>query len=180
MLQLISIIESKPILSLQTGSKIAVIDKPIIDPSKLIVIGFYITSPSDTGNILLCMDIREINRQGIVIDRHDTLVYKQDLVKFKDIIDINYELIGKKVITESGSKLGKVSDFVVDDKSFFIKKIYSRQSVVKNFSGTGVIIDRSQIIEVTDSKLVVKDATVSEKQSQKRGLATALLGEQAT
>lgn len=126
------------------------------------------------------MDIREINRQGIVIDRHDTLVYKQDLVKFKDVINIKYELAGKRVVTESGDKLGKVSDFVVDDKSFFIKKVYSRQSVVKNFSGTGVIIDRSQIVEVTDSKIVVKDATISKEQTQKQGLLSALLGEQAT
>ena len=71
--------------------------------------------------------------------------------------NINFELIGKAVETSSGQKLGKVNDYSTDTDSMFIKKMYVTQPIYKNFSGGNLGIDRTQIVEITDKKIVVND-----------------------
>jgi uncharacterized protein YrrD len=61
------------------------------------------------------------------------------------------------VITVSRKKIGKVSEFTVDDKSFFIQKIYVSQSIFKNLTGSNLILDRNNIIEITYKYVIVKD-----------------------
>ncbi len=107
--------------------------------------------------ILLTQDIRDIIEQGIVVNDHEVLVVPEELVRLKDILKINFNLIGKPVITVSKSRLGKVSDYAADNTSLFIQKLYASQSVLKSFSGGSLSIDRSQIVEITNRKIVVAD-----------------------
>lgn len=107
--------------------------------------------------ILLTQDIRDIIEQGIVVNDHEVLVVPEELVRLKDILKINFNLIGKPVITVSKSRLGKVSDYAADNTSLFIQKLYTSQSVLKSFSGGSLSIDRSQIVEITNRKIVVAD-----------------------
>lgn len=178
MLRLISTFEGKSILSLQTGGAIAIITRPIIDPNKLKIIGFHLQSPTDTGSVVMVSDIREISSKGLIVDRHDTLIDPEDLVRYKQLLATNFQLLDKRVYTQSGIRIGKVSDFIVDDKSYIVMRIYVKQSVVKNFSGTDAVIDRRQITEITDTKIIVQDTTTPIK--QKAGLLSGLLGNQAT
>jgi len=39
----------------------------------------------------------------------------------------------------------------------FVQKIYVSQSIMKSFSGGALSIDRSQIVEISSSKIIVKD-----------------------
>lgn len=152
------------VLSLRTGSPIGTATKVIIDPNNLKVEGWYVTDKFDKSELVLVShDVREIIDKGIVVNDHEVLSSPDDLVRIKPIMKIDFELMGKSVTTESGKKLGKVSDFAIDTSGLFVKKLYVSQSVVKNFSGGILSIDRDQIVEITNRRIVVEEPTEKAK-----------------
>lgn len=145
-------------LSLRTGSPVARIIKPIINPNNLKMEGFYCEDDKDTRQlVLLYQDIREILPQGLVIDDFDVLAESDDLVRLKDILEIDYELMGKQVDTISGEKVGKVSDYAFESATMYIQKLYVSQSILKSFTGGSLSVDRSQVHETTPKRIVIND-----------------------
>lgn len=158
MLQLSESLLNKPIMSLRTGQPVATAVEPIINPNNLKIEGFYCTDRFDKGElILLYQDIRDIIPQGFVIDDHDVLTPASELVRLKDVMRIGFKLIGKPVVTVSKEKVGKVSDFATEVETMYIQKIYVSQSVFKNFSGGNLGVERNQINEITDKKIIINE-----------------------
>src|SRR5687768_3540685 len=112
MLQLSASLLNRPILSLRTGSVVGTTVRPIINPNNLKLEGFFCTDAEDRKRtpVLLYQDIRDLIVQGIVVNDHDVLADVPELVRLKTIIGINFELLGKKVITTSKQKVGKIVD----------------------------------------------------------------------
>lgn len=158
MLQLSGSLINQPVMSLRTGGQIAVINKAIINPNNLKVEGFYCQDSRNKKQlVLLSQDIRDIIAKGVVINDHEVLAEPEDLVRLKDTININFELIGKPVVTVSKSKVGKVGDYAVEVSSMFVQKLYATQSVLKSLTGGSLSIDRTQIVEITNRKIVIQD-----------------------
>jgi sporulation protein YlmC with PRC-barrel domain len=158
MLQLSGMIINHPLLSLRTGTQVGVVQVPIINPNNLKIEGFYCSDDSSRKQlILVSQDIRDVLPQGVVVNDQDVLTEPEELVRLRDVMKSNFELIGKHVVTTDKTKLGKVSDYAVETSSMYIQKIYITQSIFKNFSGGNLGIDRTQIVEITDKKIVVQD-----------------------
>lgn len=154
----------KAILSLRTGTQIGEIREPLINPANLKIEGWYVNGPKAAGKrILLTQDIRDLIPQGFVVNDLDSLTAIDELIRLRELIDLNFELIGKNVRTENKQKLGKVSDFTFNKNDSFIQKLYISQSIVKSLSGGQAIVDRTQIIEISDKQIVVSDATLPGK-----------------
>ncbi len=156
MLQLSGMIINRPVLSLRTGTPVATALAPIINPNNLKIEGFFCKSGRKQV-ILVAQDIRDVLPQGIVVNDEDVLTDQSELVRLKDVIGINFELLGKHVETASKRKLGKVNDYATETGSMYVKKIYVAQPIYKNISGGNLGIDRTQIIEITDKKIIVND-----------------------
>lgn len=145
-----------PILSLQTGAPLARTKQPIIDPRELKIVAFYCEGPHITEPAVLHTDdIRELSGMGIIVDDADSIMAPDQLVRLQEVIDFHFELIGKQIIDTRKRKLGKVEDYSVDLDSFYIIKIKVRQSLLKNFMGANMLIDRTQIVEINDKHIVV-------------------------
>jgi len=158
MLQLSNMLMNQPILSLRTGTEVATLIKPIINPHNLKIEGFYCQDNVDRRElILLPQDIRDALPQGLVINDHDALTEAKDLVRLQSVLALNFELVGKNVRTTSKTKLGKVEDYATDIPSMFIQKIYVSQSILKSFSGGNLGVDRTQIVEINDKEIVIND-----------------------
>jgi sporulation protein YlmC with PRC-barrel domain len=158
MLQLSASILDKSILSLRTGTPIATIIAPIFNPNNLKIEGFYCVDRFDkTELILLCQDIRDILKQGYVVNDHDVLVEPEELVRLKDVLELNFELIGKPVETISKQKIGKVSDYAVETETMFVQKLYVSQSILKSFTGGSLSVDRTQINEITPRRIIINE-----------------------
>ena len=158
MLKLHNTLLNVAVLSLRTGGRAGTATKLIINPNNLKVVGWYVAdrfSPADL--ILLAGDVREVSAKGIIINDHEVLSEPQELVRLKEILDIDYDLMGKKVVSENGKKYGKVTDYSVETGGLLIKKIYASQSILKDFSGGNLSIDRNQIIEITKTKIIISD-----------------------
>ena len=148
-----------PVLSMQASGPIGRIAGEIVDPDTLKIIAFYIDNSfvSKSANILDVSSIREYSSFGMVIDDIDELVEKSDIIKISKIIDLNFNLVGLKVETKKGSKLGKVSDFTVTSDDFTVQQIIVKRPAIKSLIDPELIIPRKEIVEITDYKIIVKD-----------------------
>lgn len=145
-------------MSLRTGGEVATALEPIINPDNLKIEGWFCQDRFSKDHlILLTQDVREIYKQGIIVNDHDVLVEPKELVRLEKVLELQYELLNKPVVTVNKKKLGKISDYAVELPSLYIQKIYIAQSLIKNFSGGGLSVDRDQIVEVTNRKVVVQD-----------------------
>ena len=158
MLKLSSTILNQPVLSLRSGGQIATTSAVLVNPNNLSIAGLYCTQPRDKKlSILLPDDIREWVPQGFAVDDHDSLTDPDDLIRLKETIAINYQLIGKPVYSKSKRRIGKVTDYALEDTTYRIQKLYVGQTIVKNLSGTGLVVDRNQIIELNDRRVIITD-----------------------
>ncbi len=157
MLQLSTSLLNRPVLSLRTGDTVAMTTTAVINPNNLKIEGFYCVDNSKKELILLYQDIRDLIPQGFVVNDHEALVDPNDLVRLKDVLKLRFDLMNKPVVTVSKEKIGKVTDFATEIETMYIQKLYVSQSLLKSFSGGNLGVDRSQIVEITPSRVVIND-----------------------
>ncbi len=149
-----------PVLSMHVGGEVARLASPVIDPNELKVIAYTVSGPlirGEIGNILEVRDIREAAEIGFIIDSTDKLVHQADVINLDKIMRLNFHLIGHRVITKKGTKLGKVIDFTLNPDTFMIQQLVVKRPLAKSFFDSELLIGRSEIVEVDDDKVVVKD-----------------------
>lgn len=149
-----------PVMSLHIGGQMAMVSACIIDPDSLKIIAFLVEGPvvtADTGDVLDVKSIREFSNLGFVVDSSDVLSKRDDIVRVKEIIDLDFVLLGLKVETKKGDKLGKVTGFVADSEDFMIQQLVVKRPTLKSFLDPELLISRNEIIEIDDYKVVVKD-----------------------
>ena len=175
MLRLSASLRNQPVLSLRSGNPIAVALEPIINPHNLKILGWWCKLPGGKKQVLLADNVREILPTGLAVNDEADLSDQQDLVRHKNILNIRFQLLDKPVKTKR-QKLGKVSDFSYND-GLFIQKLYVARSLVKVFASEDtLLIDRTQILEVTDHYILVRDTDVKvtdEEMAGALGAATA-------
>lgn len=158
MLQLSASLLNRPILSLRSSGTIATITEPIINPNNLKIEGFYCLDRFENKQlVLLYQDIRDIIKGGFVVDDHEVLAEPEELVRLKDIMDLHFDILSKQVETVSKDKVGKVSDYAVETSTMYIQKVYATQSLLKSLTGGSLSIDRSQIVEITNRRVIIQD-----------------------
>jgi hypothetical protein len=156
MLLLSTRLQNIPLISVRSGARIGTVLAPIINPHNLHIDGFWCdTVNSKTNKVLLDMDIRDFSIKGVLIDDHLGLSDPEDLVRLSSILELDYKLEGKSVLA-SKRKIGKVISYAVDHKSLFIQKLYVQPPIWKsNLAGDKLTFDRTNVLEVTDTHIVV-------------------------
>ncbi len=151
---------NRPVMGLHSGNRIAVAVEPIINPHNLQILGWWCSLSQSKGRVvLLAEDVRQIMPAGLAVNDDTSLSPPEELVRHKEILDIKFQLTDKPVRTKR-QKLGKVSDFSYND-GMFVQKLYVARPMTKIFSSQDtLLIDRSQILEVTDNYILVRDTEV--------------------
>ncbi len=163
MLKLYENFPGTSVLSLRVGRPVAVVIEPIINPNNLFIEAWRVQdNQSKAVLVLLTQDIRDLLTQGLAIDDFDVLTEEKDLIRLQETIKLKFKLEGLKVKDENGQSYGKVIDFAFEAKSFYIKKIYAAQPLVKSISGNSLTIDRTQILEITDREIIIEAPIVKE------------------
>ncbi|MDQ5943815.1 MAG: PRC-barrel protein [Patescibacteria group bacterium] len=148
----------KPVVGVQNAEILGTITGFIVRPDDF-KIAVCIVTPlvSKSKLYLLPSDIRLVNNNKIIIDSHQKLSEFEDLVRYQHDITNNYSVIGNKVETTTGKKLGRVKDFIFDPAHFYISKLYVRPRIFKTFLVTNLLIDRADVIDVKKNTIIVKD-----------------------
>jgi hypothetical protein len=162
MLRMSGSLLNRPVISLRSSQQIAIALQPIINPHNLKIVGWWCKASAGSGNLVLLSDyVRESNGRGLAVNDEDALSSPDELVRHKEILNINFQLIDKTVKTKR-SKLGKVHDFSYNE-GMFVQKLYVARPLVKVFASEDtLIIDRTQILEVTDDHILVSDTDIKD------------------
>ena len=157
---------NRPVMSLRTGTRVATAVEPIINPHNLKILGWWCSLAGRGKNlVLLSEDVRETTPGGLAVNDDEVLSQPEDLVRHREILDIKFRLTDKTVRTKR-QKLGKVADFSYND-GMFVQKLYVARPVTKIFSSQDtLLIDRTQILEVTDSYILVRDTEVTAEEKE--------------
>lgn len=163
---------NQPVMSLRTGSQIALAVEPVINPHNLKVMGWWCKGASGKLLVLLAEDIRELMPSGLAVNDEEALSTPEDLVRHKEILDIHFELMDKPVRTKR-QRIGKVSDYSYND-GMFVQKLYVSKPLHKVFTTEDtIIIDRTQILEVTDHYILVRDTEIKATAEEFAGAAVS-------
>lgn len=150
-----------PVMSLQTGGELARTKAALIDPRNLTILAYELNGPLlDTQpSYVRIADIREVSNLGFIVDSSDEFVSLDDIIKLKEVHDFGFELLGINVFDEHHHKLGKVSGYVVEAGSFIIQQLQVKRPLFRSLSDTELLVNRSQIVNVTNEEVTVKDTT---------------------
>jgi len=151
-----------PVMSLQTGTRLAHTLKPIIDPATLRVLAYEIDGPllTEKPSFVRTNDIREYGRLGMIIDGNDEIIGLEDVIQIQKIYGLQFSLLGIQVVDEHKRKLGKVDDYTLDTGDFLIQQLNVKRGFLRGITDTGLLINRSQIIEINNTSIVVKAPSV--------------------
>ncbi len=153
-----------PVLSLHVGGEVARTKRAIIDPDNLEIIAYTLDGPiihndPEVGDILDLMDVREISDKGFIVDSADVFTSREDVVKLDEIMSLEFDLVGLKVVDQKGKKMGKIIDYTIDSGSFMVYQLIVQRPVMNSFLDPQLTINRSQIVEIDDFKVVIKNST---------------------
>jgi sporulation protein YlmC with PRC-barrel domain len=154
-------LQTMPIISLQTGATVAWVLEPIIDTAKLEILAFRCDATEQKRPlILMARDIRQISPEGVLVDNEEELTNPEDIVRLKVILKSSYNPIGKHVVSDTGRKLGNVDDYTINLETARVQKLHVRQPMFRSWLTPGLLIDRTQIIDITPRQITVRDAAV--------------------
>lgn len=163
-------LENRSILSLHTGYPIAQINSAIINPYNLNIIAFNLKGArldQSDDSYLLVSSIREISPIGFIVDSSDEIVNSNDVIKLKEILNLNFNLINLKVVSKDGAKLGRVSNFIINISSMTIEQLVVSRPALKALLDPELIIHRSKIIDISNEQITVKAEKETPKSKQK-------------
>lgn len=149
-----------PVMSLHVGGQIAEVVDLIVDPNNLKLIACQVdgVAPAESGdNILRVEDIREFSRLGMIVDSADDFAGEDDIIQVQKVRKLNFSLLNLHVETVKKSKLGKVSDYIINTETWQVHQLVVHRPILKALIDPELIIPCSDIIEVTDYKVIVRD-----------------------
>ena len=156
-----------PVLSLHVGGRVATVTDIIIDPDSLKILACRVEGPlvgKESGDILPMDSVREFSHIGMIVDSTDEFVESDTIFRIRDVLALNFNLVGLKVETKKGTKLGKVSDSTLNPENWQIQQLIVQRPLIKSFIDPELIISRNQILEVDDYKVVIKDSEAKVKE----------------
>lgn len=154
-----------PVMSLQTGGELARTSEAIINPHDLSIIAYAVTGPflDNDDSLLRIEDIREFGSIGIIVDSSDEFIQPSDIIRQADIYALKFQLIDKPVYTTKREKVGKVIEYTVDSESFVIQQLTVKRPLLKSLNDPELLVHRSQLVEVTDEAIIIKDAKIKKE-----------------
>jgi uncharacterized protein YrrD len=160
----------KPVMSLQTGRQIAKTVRPIINPADLQIVGHTLADirSNDGEMYLLTQDIREMSSMGFIVDSVDELLREEDAIKLQDLLKLQFELAGMKVVDTQKKMLGKVTDYSFEPTTFLIQQLHVKPSFLQGIKTSRLLIHRKQIVEISNTHIVVEQAHIKNKASYSR------------
>lgn len=145
-------------MSLQTGAEIARLGRAIIDPADLRIYGYEVTGPllDQRPSYLRLEDIRELSNLGMIVDTSDEFITTGDVIKFDEIAQVGFVLLGQRVRDQRGHHVGKVIDYTIDSSTFTIQQLTVKRPLYKSFNDVELLIHRDHIIEINDHGIIIK------------------------
>src|SRR3989338_5239790 len=161
MLKFFSELKGWEVASLRTQAKIAKVDDFLFDPRNgripaVIVLPKGIIGLQNQPLLLPAEDILEWQNKLVFIQDEESLTPPKEIVRLKELVDDHFDLIGLRVVTESGQKIGQVEDYIVETNLLQINKLVVRRQLWWFFSFQEVI-SLKRVISMDEKQVIIKD-----------------------
>ena len=97
---------------------------------------------------------------------------RDDIIRLDEVMKLNFNLVGLRVISQDGKKIGKVVDYTLDSQSFMVYQLIVQRPIFSSFNDPQLTINRSQIIEIDDYTVTIKhdseEVKVKKKESSEQ------------
>ena len=153
--------QNMPVISLQTGDTVAQLRLPLLEMSTLRIAAFR-CEELQTGHplVLLPRDIRQFASDGLLIDNEDELTDPSEVVRLSPLLKQDFNPLGKSVVSDLGRRLGVIENYALDLDSQHVQTILVKPPMLRALLGSNLSIDRTQIVDVTPKKVVVRDSVM--------------------
>jgi uncharacterized protein YrrD len=149
-----------PVMSLQTGSPIGWVKKAYLNADDLKIAVLELHGPligKSTERYIDTKSIREYSEYGFIVDSAEELFDVVDVQKLRRIVDLDYDIIGLKVVSLGKSRLGRIEDFTVTSDDLMLQQLIVKRPSWKAIIDSELVIPRKEIVEVDEKRIVVKD-----------------------
>lgn len=144
-----------PVGATNTQERAGTISNLVIDPDSGQLLGFVVKAGFFSGEKVLSFhDVTGVDHTAVLVREREVILPPKEIAPVKRAIEDKRPLLGQKVITESGTRLGRVVDLVVNTETAMITKIYVSHLLEER------IIPLDKVIKVTKERIVVKDDVV--------------------
>jgi len=155
---------NKQIRSTQDGSYIGKVADLIIDPACGKLVALKLQSKKFFKPKIICtIDIQGYTPLFLVAKDDSVVVDADEVVRTKTIIEQKIMIIGNKVKTESGKKLGICEDVLIDTATSMVIKFYVKSAGMLGPLSPDLIIPTSRVVSISRDAIVVKDDWGKEK-----------------
>lgn len=158
MVKLISDIIGSKLLLFQERVLLGEITGCIIDPKDGAFLGLkIIDSIEKSPKVIPLNEIKGFGPDFVMIKDMKSLSEPSDVVRIEKALKIDPRIIGEKVETECGQKLGKVEDATIDIKFSSLGRLYVRPKGIFSFFAKQLIIPAKKIVEIKKNLIIVSD-----------------------
>lgn len=133
----------------------------IIDSKDGAFLGIKIISTVEKQpKVIPSNEIKGFGPDFVLVKDMQSLSEPEDVVRIKEALLIDPIIIGSKVETECGQKLGRVEDATLNLKLSALERLYVHPRGFLNFFATSLIISAKKIIEIKRDLIIVSDEFV--------------------
>jgi sporulation protein YlmC with PRC-barrel domain len=137
----------------ETGGAVGTLEGILVDPDTGKIEAWQVG-----GLLLLTMDILRFGLQ-VVVRSGEVLVEGEDVVRLRSLLSDPRRVIGQRMLTKSGRRLGTCRDLQFHSQSWTVEWFFPRR-----FFRWGIPVPAAQILEVRPDAIIVRDDIVSEKE----------------
>ncbi|PKM81437.1 MAG: photosystem reaction center subunit H [Firmicutes bacterium HGW-Firmicutes-14] len=163
---------SMPIVSLEEGIQIGSVRNLVVDPAKQDIAAIIVDQRRwfREQKIIPYAKVRSIGNDAITIDQSANVQKSVSLPQILKLMKENINPIGARVITESGTVLGEVDEYYIDEETGKILQLEISGKLLESlFKGKGLM--SAEYIRTFGSKIiVVRDGTEEKLEKLDGGL----------
>jgi len=146
------------VLEFDSGDLVATVSGIIVDPDTGIVEAFWVkpTTLNVRSAILRVPDIVEL-KKNFYINSDKVLAQAEDVIRISEILTDGRTFLRNSVKNEAGHSYGTCVDLGFDTKTFALRHIYSKRSVLGLITLDERIFSYNNIIRVLPEMILVDD-----------------------
>lgn len=149
------------VIALDDGQKVGEVKDLVLDADGMRLRAVTVRHPGILGRerAIFFEDVEAIGEDALTIRSRQALVSKKALMKS---VGRKAPLLNAAVLTESGERLGEISDFTIDLKAGSIEELEVSRGLLKDITGGMMVVSARDILTI-GANVVIVSAGVEKK-----------------
>ncbi len=142
-----------PVFELDNQTRVAELSDFFVDEEEIKVEAVIVktTGIFHQQKFISAKEIVDLSKAALIVQNAESLVDPKEIVRLQKKMKKRAKIIGEKVFSKKGEFLGTVYDYVIENVSLTISRIYLKKLFDQR------IIHSSAIVKIEQHKITVKD-----------------------